>query len=81
MFYAYFVFLAGLTKRPNQRRTRVKDWSGGQCYIAMYSADACHCRNFYQQRIDRIRNAEAAKRNRERIKDPSTFPTVPTGNP
>lgn len=38
-------------------------------------------RNFYQQRIDRIRNAEAAKRNRERIKNPSTFPTVPTGNP
>ncbi|KAF9887874.1 hypothetical protein FE257_009534 [Aspergillus nanangensis] len=35
-------------------------------------------RNFYQMRIDRLRNAEAAKRNRQRMQDPSFFPSVPT---
>ncbi|KAJ9665090.1 hypothetical protein H2201_004750 [Coniosporium apollinis] len=38
-------------------------------------------KNFYQMRIDRIRNAEAAKRNRERLKNPTTFPSVPSGDP
>lgn len=38
-------------------------------------------RNFYQQRLDRIRNAEIAKRNRERLKNPALFPSVPTGAP
>lgn len=38
-------------------------------------------RTFYQMRIDRLRNIEIAKRNRERLKDPSFFPSVPTGNP
>ncbi|KAF2759684.1 DUF1742-domain-containing protein [Pseudovirgaria hyperparasitica] len=38
-------------------------------------------KNFYQQRLDRIRNAELAKRNRERLKDPSTFPAVPSNLP
>jgi hypothetical protein len=37
-------------------------------------------RNFYQMRIDKIRNAEIAKRNRERLKDPSLFPSAPTGD-
>ncbi|TID15610.1 DUF1742-domain-containing protein [Venturia nashicola] len=37
-------------------------------------------KNFYQQRLDRIKNAEIAKRNRERLKNPTTFPSVPTGN-
>lgn len=36
---------------------------------------------FYQQRIERIRQAEIAKRNRERLKNPSTFPSVPSGRP
>ena len=36
-------------------------------------------RNFYQMRLDRIRNAEIAKRNRERLKNPSVFPSVPAG--
>lgn len=40
---------------------------------------ANHRRNFYQMRIDRIRNAEAARRNRQRLQDPSFFPSVPTG--
>ncbi|KAF2142444.1 uncharacterized protein K452DRAFT_226863 [Aplosporella prunicola CBS 121167] len=38
-------------------------------------------KNFYQMRIKRIRDAEAAKRNRERLSNPNTFPSVPTGDP
>ncbi|KAL4921226.1 VPS4-associated protein 1 [Aspergillus aurantiobrunneus] len=36
-------------------------------------------KNFYQMRIDRMRNMEAAKRNRQRLQDPSFFPSVPSG--
>ncbi|KAL4809042.1 VPS4-associated protein 1 [Aspergillus unguis] len=36
-------------------------------------------KNFYQMRIDRLRNMEAAKRNRQRLQDPSFFPSVPSG--
>ncbi|KAF2430717.1 DUF1742-domain-containing protein [Tothia fuscella] len=36
---------------------------------------------FYQQRLDRIRNAEVAKRNRERLKNPTAFPSAPKGDP
>ncbi|OOF97806.1 hypothetical protein ASPCADRAFT_205066 [Aspergillus carbonarius ITEM 5010] len=36
-------------------------------------------KNFYQMRLDRMRNAEVAKRNRQRLQDPSLFPSVPTG--
>ncbi|KAL8939421.1 MAG: hypothetical protein Q9211_002746 [Gyalolechia sp. 1 TL-2023] len=35
---------------------------------------------FYQRRLDRIRNAEIAKRNRERLKSPTLFPSVPSGD-
>ncbi|CAG7930895.1 unnamed protein product [Penicillium olsonii] len=38
-------------------------------------------KNFYQMRIDRLRNIEMAKRNQERMKNPSLFPSVPSGNP
>ncbi|KAK8228400.1 VPS4-associated protein 1 [Phyllosticta capitalensis] len=38
-------------------------------------------KNFYQMRIKRIRDAEAAKRTRERLSNPSTFPSVPSGDP
>jgi hypothetical protein len=41
--------------------------------------DAHSLRNFYQMRIDRMRNMEAAKRNRQRLQDPSYFPSVPSG--
>ncbi|MCJ1237135.1 hypothetical protein MMC14_005119 [Varicellaria rhodocarpa] len=37
-------------------------------------------KNIYQMRLDRIRNAEIAKRNRERLKNPTTFPSVPGGD-
>ncbi len=36
---------------------------------------------FYQKRLDRLRNLEVAKRNRERLKNPVLFPSVPNGNP
>ncbi|KUJ12074.1 DUF1742-domain-containing protein [Mollisia scopiformis] len=36
---------------------------------------------FYQLRIDKKRNAEVAKRNRERLQNPNLFPQVPKGFP
>lgn len=36
---------------------------------------------FYQQRLDRKRQAEMAKRNRERLSNPNYFPSVPKGLP
>ncbi|KAN0108130.1 DUF1742 domain containing protein [Hyaloscypha variabilis] len=38
-------------------------------------------KTFYQQRIDKKRNAEIAKRNRERLQNPNLFPQVPRGLP
>ncbi|KAH7058587.1 VPS4-associated protein 1 [Macrophomina phaseolina] len=37
-------------------------------------------KNFYQMRIKRIRDAEAARRNKERFANPSLFPSAPTGD-
>jgi len=37
-------------------------------------------KNIFQMRLDRIRNAEITKRNRERLKNPSAFPSVPRGD-
>ena len=34
-------------------------------------------RNFYQMRIDRLRNIQQAKRNQERLMDPTLFPSIP----
>nr|KMM73487.1 hypothetical protein CPAG_09776 [Coccidioides posadasii RMSCC 3488] len=34
-------------------------------------------KNFYQMRIDKLRSMELAKRNRERMKDASFFPSAP----
>lgn len=36
---------------------------------------------FYQQRIDKKRNAEIARRNRERLQNPNLFPQVPKDLP
>ncbi|KAM3076231.1 hypothetical protein ACMFMG_006263 [Clarireedia jacksonii] len=36
---------------------------------------------FYQQRIDKKKNAEIARRNRERLQNPNLFPQVPKGLP
>ncbi|KAI5925956.1 VPS4-associated protein 1 [Camillea tinctor] len=38
-------------------------------------------RTFYQQRLDRKRQAEMAKKNRERLSNPNFFPSVPKGMP
>ncbi|TVY92240.1 UPF0589 protein [Lachnellula willkommii] len=38
-------------------------------------------KSFYQQRIDKKRSAEVAKRNRERLQNPNLFPQVPKGLP
>ncbi|KAK3988782.1 VPS4-associated protein 1 [Cladorrhinum sp. PSN332] len=36
---------------------------------------------FYQQRVNKKRQAEIAKRNRERLRDPNYFPSVPKNLP
>lgn len=36
-------------------------------------------KSFFQMRIDRIRNAELAKRNMDRLQAPGAFPSVPSG--
>jgi hypothetical protein len=38
-------------------------------------------RSFYNKRLSRIRNAEMAKRTQEMIRNPSSFPSVPMGDP
>ncbi len=38
-------------------------------------------RSFYQMRLDKLRNAEIAKRNRERLQNPANFPSVPKNLP
>ncbi|MCJ1283845.1 hypothetical protein MMC26_003176 [Xylographa opegraphella] len=48
----------------------------GTCFA---KRDGTSDQNFFQMRLDRIRNAEISKRNRERLKNPSAFPSVPSG--
>jgi hypothetical protein len=38
-------------------------------------------KNFYQMRLQKKRDAELAKRTRDRLRAPGAFPSVPTGNP
>ncbi|KAI6708121.1 hypothetical protein JHW43_009355 [Diplocarpon mali] len=38
-------------------------------------------KTFFQQRVDKKRNAEIAKRSRERLQNPNLFPQVPKGFP
>lgn len=40
-----------------------------------------HYRSFYQMRLDKLRNADMAKRNRERLQNPANFPSVPNNLP
>jgi hypothetical protein len=37
-------------------------------------------KNFYQMRIQKRRDAEQAKRNRDRLRNPASFPSVPSGS-
>ncbi|KAF9738720.1 UPF0589 protein C32H8.01c [Paraphaeosphaeria minitans] len=84
-----------LTIAADQRALKVKRQSSGRSWAShihpeqvrlvsvssfkVFSADTR--RNFYQMRIDRIRNAEAAKRNRERLSNPANLPSPPSGFP
>lgn len=43
--------------------------------------DPSLARNFYQQRVDRKRQAERAKKLREQMRDPNFFPSVPKEQP
>lgn len=38
-------------------------------------------KNFWQMRLQRKRDVEVAKRNRERLRNPTMFPSAPSGNP
>jgi hypothetical protein len=38
-------------------------------------------KNFYQMRIQKKRDAEMAKRNRERMRNPTLFPSAPSADP
>ena len=38
-------------------------------------------KHFFMMRIQKKRDNEQAKRTRERLRNPSTFPSVPTGDP
>ncbi|KAI9888803.1 MAG: hypothetical protein M1814_006257 [Vezdaea aestivalis] len=37
-------------------------------------------KSFYQMRVDRLKANELAKRNRDRLKNPAIFPSVPSGD-
>lgn len=37
-------------------------------------------KNFYQMRLQKRRDAEVAKRNRDRLRNPTAFPSVPNGD-
>jgi len=37
-------------------------------------------KNFYQMRLQKKRDAELARRNRERLRNPTAFPNVPSGD-
>lgn len=38
-------------------------------------------KSFYQMRVQKKRDAEQAKRSRERMRNPTLFPSVPSGDP
>ncbi|KAI9845372.1 MAG: hypothetical protein M1838_001772 [Thelocarpon superellum] len=77
-------------KKDNKDDNELKDTDGSSKtpdkseepprIFALNNLPFSYFRNFYQMRIDRIRNAEIAKRNRERLRNPTTFPSVPNGD-
>ena len=67
---------ACITSTSKSNWQPVNDMTGITCSNAQ-----TYCRSFYQMRIDKLRNAEVAKRNRERLSNPANFPSVPTGDP
>lgn len=63
--------------KAESSKAEAEKFAEGEVIPRIYSLH----RNFYQMRVDRIRKAEIAKRNRERLSNPSTFPSVPSGLP
>ncbi|OCK75516.1 DUF1742-domain-containing protein [Lepidopterella palustris CBS 459.81] len=63
-------------KDDKEKLSKVKDQPKTDEGPRVYSLQ----KNFYQMRLDRIRNAEIAKRNRERLRNPTNFPSVPSGD-
>lgn len=61
----------------------MKVWAvaNGAHFRVNYFTDYGGGRMFYQERLNKKRNAEIAKRNRERLRDPSFFPSVPKDLP
>lgn len=83
--FANMYFRSILSRSPERQVKPMKALGFSHCtsrYIPMrvyWGLLITSCRNFYQMRVDRLRNIEVAKRNRERLKDPSLFPSVPSG--
>lgn len=48
---------------------------------ALPTTQLTYCRHFYQLRVEKVRNAEIARRNRDRLRNPALFPSVPSGPP
>jgi hypothetical protein len=59
---------------------RVSTPCTGKCIPLATLLPAKISRNFYQMRVDRLRNVEIAKRNQQRMKDPNFFPSTPKGD-
>ncbi|KAG9197908.1 hypothetical protein B5807_03613 [Epicoccum nigrum] len=57
--------------------SKTGDAAAGELTARIYHLN----KSFYQMRLDKIRNAEIAKRNRERLQNPANFPSVPKNLP
>ncbi|KAF1839294.1 DUF1742-domain-containing protein [Decorospora gaudefroyi] len=57
--------------------SKTKDQAQAEASPRIYQLN----KNFYQMRLDKLRNADLAKRNRERLSNPANFPSVPSNNP
>ena len=68
--------------RGDLRFVQIKAVTGQQNASAADGIPRIYALNkvFYQKRLDRLRNLEIARRNRERLKNPTLFPSVPGGN-
>jgi hypothetical protein len=50
------------------------------CAVTVHASTNPLLRNFYQMRVDRLRNVELAKMNQQRLKDPNALPSPPKGD-
>lgn len=81
--HVLIVFLGRLNRLKMALTRRRTMGLGSLRYISMFLWNSIEAllliryRTFYQMRIDRLRGIERAKRNQERMKNPSLFPSVP----